>query len=224
MTEIGQLDPDSAGVVERVIAGRPQNIGSFRFWFADQRWEWSEEVAALHGYEPGTVVPTTELLLSHKHPDDRAEVAHTLAAVTTTGDAFCSRHRIIDTRGEVHEVIVVGDHLLDEHGAVSGTTGYYIDVTETLQENSRATLDQTLPDLIEARAVIEQAKGILMLVYGVHPEQAFKVLQWRSQETNTKLRQVAEQLVGAIAGLGGAPVGFRSRFDHLLLTMHERSK
>nr|WP_194819819.1 PAS and ANTAR domain-containing protein [Nocardia sp. XZ_19_385] len=219
---MGQLDPDSASVVERVIAGHPQNIGSFRFWFADQCWEWSDEVAALHGYEPGSVVPTTELLLSHKHPDDRAEVAHTLAAVTTTGEAFCSRHRILDTGGEIHEVIVVGDHLLDEGGAVVGTTGYYIDVTDTLQESRRATLDETLPDLIEARAVIEQAKGVLMLVYGVGSEQAFKVLQWRSQETNTKLRRVAEQLVSAIGELGGAPVGFRSRFDHLLLTMHER--
>ncbi|MEV0251278.1 PAS and ANTAR domain-containing protein [Nocardia sp. NPDC050712] len=218
---MGQLDPDSASVVERVIAGRPHSIGSFRFLFADQRWEWSDEVALLHGYEPGTVVPTTALLLSHKHPEDRAEVAHTLTAVTTTGEAFCSRHRIIDTAGEIHDVLVVGDQLLDDDGAVMGTSGYYIDVTHTLLENRRATLDEALPDLIEARAVIEQAKGVLMLVYGITPEQAFKVLQWRSQETNVKLRRVAELLVGAIGGLGGAPVGFRSRFDHLLLTMHE---
>ncbi|MEV6275342.1 PAS and ANTAR domain-containing protein [Nocardia sp. NPDC051832] len=221
---MGQLDPDRASVVERVIAGRSQSIGSFRFWSADQRWEWSDEVAVLHGYEPGSVLPTTELMLSHKHPDDRDEVAHTLDAVTTTGEPFCSRHRIIDTGGEIHEVLVVGDQLLDDLGQVLGTTGYYIDVTETLQENRRATLDEALPDLIEARAVIEQAKGVLMLVYGVGPEQAFKVLQWRSQETNVKLRRVAELLVGAIGELGGAPVGFRSRFDHLLLTMHERER
>ena len=47
------------------------SVGAFRFWFIGQRWEWSDEVALMHGYEPGSVVPTTELLLSHKHPEDR---------------------------------------------------------------------------------------------------------------------------------------------------------
>ena len=50
------------------------NVGSFHFWFAGERWDWSDEVARMHGYEPGSVVPTTKLLLSHKHPEDRAHV------------------------------------------------------------------------------------------------------------------------------------------------------
>ena len=32
----------------------------------------------MHGYEPGSVTPTTELVLSHKHPDDYVQVAATL--------------------------------------------------------------------------------------------------------------------------------------------------
>lgn len=35
--------------------GADLNVGSFRFWFVGQRWEWSDEVARRHGYEPGTV-------------------------------------------------------------------------------------------------------------------------------------------------------------------------
>jgi len=54
--------------------GDDQGVGAFRFWFVGQRWEWSDGVARMHGYEPGTVEPTTELLLSHKHPDDRRHV------------------------------------------------------------------------------------------------------------------------------------------------------
>ena len=50
------------------------NVGTFRFWFVGQRWEWSDEVARMHGYDPGSVEPTTKLLLSHKHPEDRAHV------------------------------------------------------------------------------------------------------------------------------------------------------
>jgi hypothetical protein len=70
MNESGDRIVDTAeGAVARVVgAGTPQTTGSFRFWFADQRWEWSDEVAAMHGYAPDSVTPTTELLLAHKHP------------------------------------------------------------------------------------------------------------------------------------------------------------
>nr|WP_228816798.1 PAS and ANTAR domain-containing protein [Nocardia transvalensis] len=210
--------------MERVIGtGKPQSVGGFHFWFADQRWEWSDEVAAMHGYEPGTVEPNTDLLLAHKHPDDRAQVASTIARSIEKAEPFCSRHRIIDTGGRVHHVIVVGDYMVDEDDAVIGTTGYYIDVTATLAEHRQETLSGALPELYEARAVIEQAKGALMLVYGVSADQAFRVLTWRSQETNTKLRTLAQQLVTELVSLGGWSVEMRTRFDHLLLTVHERA-
>jgi GAF domain-containing protein len=46
-----------------------------------------------------------------------------------------------------------------------------------------------------SRAVIEQAKGILMERHKVTEDQAFVMLSAASQHTNTKLRDVAEQLV-----------------------------
>ncbi|RDI55867.1 PAS and ANTAR domain-containing protein [Nocardia mexicana] len=221
MTHSGELSPDDARQIERVIgAGTPQSVGSFRFWFTDQRWEWSDEVAAMHGYEPGSVVPTTELLLEHKHPEDRELVATTLARAIDRAEPFCSRHRIIDTIGQTRHVIVVGDQLL-ENDAIVGTTGYYVDVTETLDEHRQETLSGALPELYEARAVIEQAKGALMLVYGISAEQAFRVLTWRSQETNVKLRALAQELTRQMVGLGGGPAEVRTRFDHLLLTVHQ---
>ncbi|UFS98944.1 PAS and ANTAR domain-containing protein [Nocardia huaxiensis] len=221
MTTGGEVS--SSDALDQVIGpGRSQTVGSFRFWLADQRWEWSDEVAVMHGYAPGTVEPTTELLLAHKHPDDRAQVATSLARTVENGEPFSSRHRIIDTDGVVRHVIVVGDLMVDDKDSVVGTSGYYIDVTDTLAEHRRETLDDTLPELYRARATIEQAKGALMLVYGINSEQAFRVLTWRSQETNIKLRTLAQQLVAEIAIMGGAAVELRTRFDHLLLTVHER--
>ncbi len=62
--------------VELALAdGVPQHFGWYRFFFADERWEWSPEVARIHGYEPGSVTPTTRLVLSHKHPEDYEHVA-----------------------------------------------------------------------------------------------------------------------------------------------------
>jgi ANTAR domain/PAS fold len=202
------------------------NVGSFRFWFVGQRWEWSDEVARMHGYQPGSVVPTTKLLLSHKHPDDRAHVQDLLDYALHSGGSFSSRHRFVDTAGAVHDAIVVADRMLDETGAVVGTAGYYIDLTDTFDETRDETrqevLDEALPDLFDNRAAIEQAKGVLMAFYRVSAEQAFRVLQWRSQETNTKLRSLAKQLVGEVGALPPMSGDVQSQFDHLLLTIHSR--
>ena len=104
-------------------------MGWFRFYFADERWEWSEQVQLMHGYEPGTVTPTTELVLSHKHPDDYQQVATTLGEMRRSHRTFSTRHRIIDTQGEVHSVVVIGDQLYAEGGELIGTGGFYVDVT-----------------------------------------------------------------------------------------------
>ncbi|CDQ46217.1 hypothetical protein [Mycolicibacterium neoaurum] len=68
--------------------------------------------------------PTTELVLAHKHPDDCGQVAATLDEVRRTATAFSTRHRIVDTRGDTHDVVVVGDRLFDESGCtVIGSHG-----------------------------------------------------------------------------------------------------
>ncbi|WP_040790394.1 PAS and ANTAR domain-containing protein [Nocardia paucivorans] len=212
-----------AEVLDRIIgSGTPQRVGAFQFWFEGERWEWSAGVAEMHGYPAAPMTPSTGLLLSHKHPDDREQVASALAKSIANAEPFCSSHRIVDIHGETRNVIVVADTMADDQGAVIGTAGYYVDVTETLEEHRKETLHGTLPQLYASRAVIEQAKGALMVVYGINADQAFRVLIWRSQETNIKLRVLAEQLVSEIGGLEYASPALRTEFDHLLLTVHER--
>jgi len=48
---------------------------------------------------------------------------------------------------------------------------------------------------LESRAVIEQAKGILVAEYGCNPDVAFKELSRISQSTNRKVRDIATDLV-----------------------------
>jgi PAS domain S-box-containing protein len=213
---VQRVAPGVAGelsVVDLVIGtGEPQRVGRFKFFLDEQRWEWSDAVARIHGYEPGTVVPTTELLLQHKHPDDRAHVAVVLDRVLS-GEPFSSRHRIIDAAGRTHWVIVVGDAMCDEAGAPIGTTGFYIDVTESLQSE----ITSVLSDVSAARAQIEQAKGVLMTAYGVSADRAFDILVWRSQETNVKVRDLAAHFLAAIAG--NVSPDTRTHIDHALVTV-----
>ena len=107
-----------------------ERVGSFRYLIADDRWEWSDAVARMHGYQPGTVTPTTELILSHKHPEDKPAVAEIIDQVLRHGAPFSSRHRILDTDGNVRVVVVLGERLTEADGRVIGTTGFYIDITD----------------------------------------------------------------------------------------------
>lgn len=54
-----------------------------------------------------------------------------------------------------------------------------------------------LREALEARKVIERAKGILMRRLNLTEEEAFRRLQRQSQDTNRKLAQVAEAIIMA---------------------------
>jgi PAS domain S-box-containing protein len=215
------LDGKTADVEQALAGGSPQRAGWFRFYFADQRWEWSEQVQRMHGYEPGSVTPTTELVLSHKHPDDRGQVAATIDEILGTHKAFSTRHRIIDTSGNVRYVVVVGDQLQDDQGDVIGTHGFYVDVSPLSDREREDLVTAKLAEITEQRAGIEQAKGMLMLIYGISDDAAFDLLRWLSQEANIKLRPLAEQIAEDFRGIG-PKLTSQSEFDHLLMTAHSR--
>jgi len=211
MTETSDGDPESWEVAAVFSGGETQRVGKFQYFIDGQRWVWSDQVARIHGYEPGAVTPTTELLLSHKHPDDRAKVAEILERVHTGGQ-FSSRHRIVDAGGRTHWVVVVGDRMVDETDEVVGTEGFYVDVTDSLQSD----VTEVMSGVVESRAVIDQVKGMLMVAYGVDAERAFDILRWRSQTTQVKLKTVAAQLLDALMRRG-LSVESTSVLDRLLL-------
>jgi GAF domain-containing protein len=64
---------------------------------------------------------------------------------------------------------------------------------------------QNLEAALESRAVIDQAKGILMERYKLTADQAFQALARLSMQTNVKVRDVAEHVVttGELAAPGG---------------------
>jgi hypothetical protein len=57
-----------------------------------------------------------------------------------------------------------------------------------------------LRSALESRAVIEQAKGIVIAHYGVDPDGAFLFLARMSQEQNVKLRLIATVIVSDACG------------------------
>lgn len=214
------------------LVGDPTSllVGQFWFYVADDTWKWSAETAQIHGYPAVEMLPSTELVMSHEHPDDQAAITAAWDDGRRTRVSFNTRHRIVDVKGETREVVVVGQELRDEAGSVVGTHGFYVDVTPTsqwlegLQRGRNREITEAVADIAKRRSVIEQVKGMLMLIYGIDADRAFDILRWRSQLTNTKLMPFAQQLVTDFRELD-RPESLPSRtaFDDLLLTAHTRT-
>ncbi|HLR94106.1 MAG TPA: ANTAR domain-containing protein, partial [Jiangellaceae bacterium] len=66
-------------------------------------------------------------------------------------------------------------------------------------QHLRREVDQRRQQLA-GQPAIEQAKGILMHNFGLTPDEAFALLRRISQDTNLKVRAIADQLVMALTG------------------------
>jgi GAF domain-containing protein len=68
-----------------------------------------------------------------------------------------------------------------------------------LYESSRSLLDH-MRVAAQSRAVIDQARGILMAEHRCGPDEAFDILRRKSQHSNRKIRDLAEEIVERTAG------------------------
>jgi hypothetical protein len=104
----------------------------------------------------------------------------------------------------------------------NGTDGHEpADGFASSDDNQR--IYEAVRDIAEKRAAIEQAKGMLMFVYGIDEDGAFDLLRWQSQQHNVKLRLIAEQIVKDLAELARTnPLRNRMSHDQVLLTAHQR--
>lgn len=191
--------PDPAQSAVTALAGSTtEAVGQFRYDVATDSWWWSTSLYGIHGFSPGEIVPTTELMRAHQHPDDRAAAIEQVTAAVTSGKPFCSRHRILDAQRRVHTVVTIGEGLRDEHGEITQVRGFLIDVTNSLHRDLETATRLAVELSAGSRAAIEQAKGALMVTYGLDEDEAFAVLRWHSQHHNIKLRDIAARITDRI--------------------------
>ncbi|MFF2622932.1 PAS and ANTAR domain-containing protein [Oerskovia jenensis] len=197
MTTSYNLDrPLDADLMEVLLTGTPQPVGQFVLTVRTGEWWWSDGLYEMHGFKPGEVVPTTELMLAHKHPDDRARVQALLADACLSGEPFACVHRIIDANGHTRTLGVVGRGR-KEPGSdqVTQVSGYFVDLTITQRELSQREASAAIQASAKSRAVIEQAKGAVMTVYGMSENEAFDLLRHHSSVTNESIRHLARRLM-----------------------------
>lgn len=182
--------------LEHVLAlGDATPVGRYRVDLATERWWWSDETYRIHGFAPGEVVPTTAMVLAHKHPEDRERVRHVLEDARRTGEPFASVHRILDARGGHHVVSIVGEGRRDDAGEVTELVGYVLDLTGSVRRFADERADASVRAAAQSRRDIEQAKAVVSLLRGVDDDEAFAVLRQRSNDTNVPVRVLAQRLM-----------------------------
>jgi ANTAR domain/PAS fold len=173
-------------------------VGRYTYSVASATWWWSDQVYRLHGYEPRQVPATTDVLLQHKHPDDRGRTAEVFERVLADGEPFSCYHRVVDFSERVRSVVSVGHGVRDAAGRVERVEGFFVDLTQARRDETEAEVRDALARIAEHRETIDLAKGMVMLATCCTPDEAFAVLRRTSQRHNRKLREVARRLVTAV--------------------------
>jgi hypothetical protein len=172
-------------------------VGGFAYDAAHDRWSWSPEVFRIHGFEPHDVVPTTQLILFHADAGDREQVTETLAQAMVTPGRFSLAYRLTDAQGSSRRVLLLGSGSALGGGVL--LRGQLVDLTAWQDQILNDDLGPVVDDFRAHRAVIEQAKGIVIQLFAVDAEEAFDRLRRCSQAANVKVRDLAEYLVIAAA-------------------------
>ncbi|MFC8597401.1 PAS and ANTAR domain-containing protein [Isoptericola sp. NPDC057191] len=160
------------------------------------RWTWSDEMYDLHGFKPHEVVPTTGLVLTHTHPDDRETVRETLSRAGRAGKPFSSVHRILTATERERTVTVVGrPRKATSDSDPLALVGYFVDLTSAVAERVRESALADIRAAAETRGVIEQAKGVLAVLYDMGTDPAFELMRKASNDHNVAVRDLARQIV-----------------------------
>ncbi|MFC0223220.1 PAS and ANTAR domain-containing protein [Nocardioides zeicaulis] len=180
------------------LASRAALVGRYRYRPDTDEWTWTDAVYRIHGFEPGEVVPTTELVMRHIHPADRPMAWESRESALEREEPFSFLHRIVTARNGERVVIAAG-HVERADDGSPAVCGHLIDLTEVRHDAVAAEVDTAVADLAGHRAVIEQAKGVLVQLYSVDADTAFAVLRAFSMDANVKVREAAQRLVSAAA-------------------------
>ncbi|HEX6248930.1 MAG TPA: PAS and ANTAR domain-containing protein [Nocardioidaceae bacterium] len=189
--------------------------GSFRYTLATKQWWWSDDLYRIHGFEPGEVVPTTDLLVAHKHPDEAAVATALILNAFSSGEPFALWQRIIDARLKTRFVVTVGDGIRED-GELVEVRGYMVDVTGSKRSQTAREVDEAVRRSAESRGAIEQAKGVIMAALAVDADEAFGLLKRSSQNANVKLRDLAQTLLTTLARMREDGLDARKAVEEVL--------
>ena len=165
----------------------------FEYDAVADRWTCSPALCELYAVPPGQD-PTTSMMIDRVLEEDRAVVLQRFEEVLRFARPFSLEYRLVDPSGTTRRLVLVGQSE-DAGGEVKRLSGFIVDITQTIRDGAaEAVLAST-----EHRAAIEQAKGALMLSFGIGEDAAFEMLRTYSNQHNTKVARVAQHIIAGLA-------------------------
>jgi hypothetical protein len=155
---------------------------------------WSQLLYDLHGLVPEVDEPTPAVFFDAAASEDHDRVRAEFHRAAQAGGLFSVRDRMVDRQGHTHELVIAAEAWGME-GDASYVSGFVLDVTGPLEER----MNQAVAASAQHRAVIEQAKGVVMLALRVPEEAAFRALRGLSNTHNIRLADLAEQLTDHVS-------------------------
>ena len=204
-------------MIRRFAGAQRDGIGRFVADSVSGWWSWSDAVFEIFGYPARSVAPSWSLIIKHVPEEDRAVAQTGYELATTRVGPFCWSHRI-HVGDAMRSILVLGEtspldgvNSFKRTGQYSGQLsenqrrhaglyleGYVIDLTVLRAEGARGAATEAVQSSARHRAVIEQAKGALMLTFGLSADAAFALLTWHSQRSNRKVRAIAADLMAHV--------------------------
>lgn len=109
-------------------------LGTWRWDMETGATDWDERLESLFGLPPGGFDGSFDTYVSMLHPDDREDVLRNVAEAVESKTTYRVEHRVVWPDGSVHWIAGAGGVTLDEFGAVTGTVGCTMDVTDRLEQ------------------------------------------------------------------------------------------
>lgn len=157
------------------------HMGSWRWNKDTNALEWSDEMYRIYGFEPGSPL-SMERFREAIHPDDRNDVAETIAQAADRGHPFTMRHRIIRGDGSIRTIEGRGEVRKDEEQGHVLMVGTGRDITEQVvsrqvidsSEKRFRTLFESSPDgilVLDNDGIIQDANRSATEIFGASREE-----------------------------------------------------
>jgi hypothetical protein len=207
----GGVSPADEQLVARFSGRLDDRVGRFLGRPHTDQWVWDQQMDAILGYPRCRELASLQTLLQHVADDEQPLVADAFAAAMEHGDPVMVSCRLYAADGGVRSVLITAEVSDDEPteqsmsallpmdglAAASGPwlVGQVVDLTTLRLGAARAATNHAVIEAAKHRAVIEQAKGILMVTHRIDADIAFELLRHHSQNANIKVHDLAAHLV-----------------------------
>ena len=109
-------------------------LGTWRWDMGSGHIAWDERLESLFGLPNGGFDGSFDTYVSLLHADDRDKVLAIVADAVETKSRYRVDHRVVWPDGSVHWLSGAGAATLDDNGAVAGTAGCMLDVTDRVDK------------------------------------------------------------------------------------------